>query len=101
MDEHKRERFWAGHIEAFRVSGQPQRAYCARHGLAPRSLRSWRTRLHGPVRPVPKEDDAWMGGAGHGASPLAIPRPEAAPQGGGVANVGAGLPRGHARSLAR
>ncbi len=76
MDERKR--FWAEHIEAFRASGQPQRVYCARHGLAPRSLRSWRTRLHGPIRPVPKKDDAWMGGAGHGASNGACPVAEAA-----------------------
>ncbi|WP_434551762.1 IS66 family insertion sequence element accessory protein TnpA [Roseomonas mucosa] len=32
---------WAAHIEAQAGSGETQRAYCKRHGLAPRSFRAW------------------------------------------------------------
>ena len=72
------EAIWAAHIDAQTVSGETQRAYCTRHGLAPRSFRAWRTRLHGPQRSPSRVDGYGEGEAEDGASHVACPLPRAA-----------------------
>lgn len=42
--KHNRE-FWTRHVESWRASGLTQKAYCARHRLAKRSLGYWASRL--------------------------------------------------------
>ena len=37
--------YWHQHIQAHRQSGSTQTAYCLRHGLHPKTYRSWRRRL--------------------------------------------------------
>ena len=44
------EAFWREHVDAFRVQGGSQQDYCREHGIKPRQLRRWRTRLYGPMR---------------------------------------------------
>jgi len=41
----ERERYWQGHVGAWRASGETQRAYCDRHGLKKHSLSYWHLRL--------------------------------------------------------
>jgi len=41
----ERERYWQGHVGAWRASGDTQRAYCDRHGLKNHSLSYWHLRL--------------------------------------------------------
>ena len=40
----ERERYWQGHVGAWRASGESQRAYCDRHGLKNHSLSYWHLR---------------------------------------------------------
>jgi len=40
-----REQFWQAHVDACRVSGITQKAYCERNGITPKTFRIWRTRL--------------------------------------------------------
>lgn len=40
----ERERYWQGHVDAWRTSGETQRAYCDRHGLKNHSLSYWHLR---------------------------------------------------------
>lgn len=47
-----RERFWIAHVEAFRATGDSQKHYCERHGLTPRTFRTWRTRIMGGAKPT-------------------------------------------------
>jgi len=42
-----REQFWQAHVDACRVSGITQKAYCERNGITPKTFRAWRTRLAG------------------------------------------------------
>ncbi len=42
-----REQFWQAHVDACRVSGDTQKAYCERHGIGSKTLRKWRSRLAG------------------------------------------------------
>ena len=46
------EAYWRGHVSAWRVSGETQRAYCDRHGLGRHSLSYWHLRLGGRKAPV-------------------------------------------------
>lgn len=40
----EQEAYWQGHIEAWRASGETQRAYCDRQGLKRHSLSYWHCR---------------------------------------------------------
>ena len=46
-----REQFWVAHMEAFKAAGGSQKHYCERHGLTPRTFRTWRTRIMGEAKP--------------------------------------------------
>ena len=50
MVEWEREAFWRAHVDACQQQAGLQRDYCREHGLSPRDLRKWQTRLHGPMR---------------------------------------------------
>lgn len=50
MDD--REQFWVAHVEAFQAAGGSQKHYCERHGLTPRTFRTWRTRIMGGAKPM-------------------------------------------------
>lgn len=52
-----REQFWQAHVDACRVSGETQKTYCERHGIAPKTLRTWRVRLAGAARAVAADGD--------------------------------------------
>lgn len=52
-----REQFWQAHVDACRVSGETQKTYCERHGIAPKTLRTWRTRLAGAARAIAADGD--------------------------------------------
>jgi hypothetical protein len=44
------EAHWRGHVDAWRASGDSQKAYCEQHGLRSHSLSYWHLRLaKGPV----------------------------------------------------
>lgn len=45
-----REQFWQAHVDACRGSGETQKLYCERHGITPKTLRTWRLRLAGAAR---------------------------------------------------
>lgn len=49
MDD--RNQFWIAHVEAFQGAGGSQKHYCERHGLTPRTFRTWRTRIMGSAKP--------------------------------------------------
>ena len=57
-----REQFWQTHVDACRVSGITQKAYCERHGIAPKTFRTWRARLAGAAHVIAAE------GEPHGAA---------------------------------
>ncbi|WP_276509073.1 IS66-like element accessory protein TnpA [Roseomonas mucosa] len=59
--------FWREHITAQATSDQTQKAYCRQHGLSPRTLRNWRTRLNTVMGEV--EDVTPDGLAGGKADP--------------------------------
>ncbi len=68
-----REQFWQAHVDACRVSGETQKTYCERHGLSPKTLRTWRARLAGTACVItadsnPHGDEA-RGGAKEFLSP--------------------------------
>lgn len=46
-EQEEREVYWQGHVEAWRASGETQRAYCDRHGLKRHSLSYWHCRQAG------------------------------------------------------
>lgn len=50
MDD--RGQFWVAHVEAFQATGDSQKHYCERHGLTPRTFRTWRTRIMGGAKPM-------------------------------------------------
>lgn len=50
MKRHSKQAIWTRHVRAFEGSGQTRRAYCARRGLAVRSLDYWRRKLSPPSR---------------------------------------------------
>lgn len=50
MDDRKQ--FWIGHVEGFQAAGGSQKHYCERHGLTPRTFRTWRTRIMDGVQPT-------------------------------------------------
>ena len=52
-----REQFWQAHVDACRVSGIIQKAYCERNGITPKTYRIWRTRLAGAVCATPTEGE--------------------------------------------
>jgi len=47
-----RKQFWIAHVEAFQATGGSQKHYCERHGLTPRTFRTWRTRIMGGAKPT-------------------------------------------------
>ncbi len=47
-----RGQFWIAHVEAFQSTGASQKHYCKRHGLTPRTFRTWRTRIMGGAKPI-------------------------------------------------
>jgi transposase len=47
-----REQFWIGHVEAFQAAGGLQKHYCERHGLTPRTFRTWRIRIMDRTKPM-------------------------------------------------
>jgi len=57
-----REQFWQTHVDACRVSGETQKLYCERHGIAPKTFRTWRARLAGAADVIAAE------GEPHGAA---------------------------------
>jgi len=52
-----REQFWQTHVDACRMSGITQKAYCERHGIAPKTFRKWRTRLAGATHEIAAESE--------------------------------------------
>lgn len=52
-----REQFWQAHVDACRASGGSQKTYCERHGITPKTLRTWRARLAGAARAVAADGD--------------------------------------------
>jgi len=52
-----REPFWRTHVDACRVSGDTQKTYCERHGIAPKTFRKWRVRLAGAAHVIAAEDE--------------------------------------------
>jgi len=65
-----REQFWRTHVDSSRVSGETQKAYCERHGLTPKTFRSWRTRLAGPTRVIATDGELHGDEARGGAKEL-------------------------------
>lgn len=49
MTRTDRAQFWSKHLARQRCSGLPQRAYCAKHGLAVSSFGYWRRKLRAPA----------------------------------------------------
>ncbi len=47
-----RDQFWQTHVDACLVSGITQKAYCERHGIAPKTFRKWRARLAGAAHVI-------------------------------------------------
>jgi len=45
-----REQFWQAHVDACGVGGETRKLYCERHGITPKTLRTWRSRLAGAAR---------------------------------------------------
>ena len=68
----ERAEVWARHVEAQRVSGQTQSAYCELRGLQPRLFRRWAQRLRQAHPPVdgttPPGEDRLSPSAGTGAN---------------------------------
>ncbi len=62
-----REQFWQTHVDACRVSGITQKAYCERHGIAPKTFRTWRARLAGAAHVIAAEGEPHGAGVKGGA----------------------------------
>jgi transposase len=64
-----REQFWQTHVDACRVSGDTQKTYCERHGITPKTLRTWQARLAGAPALVATTDGDPHGGDPHEGDP--------------------------------
>ncbi len=62
-----REQFWQTHVDACRVSGISQKAYCERHGITPKTFRKWRARLAGAAQMVAADGEPHGGEVKGGA----------------------------------
>ena len=62
-----REQFWQTHVDACRASGETQKLYCERHGLAPKTFRTWRVRLAGAAPVIAAEGEPHGAEAKEGA----------------------------------
>ncbi len=72
MDD--REQFWQTHVDACRASGDTQKTYCERHGITPKTLRTWQARLAGaPARVATTDGDPHEGEAKGGAKEIFSP----------------------------
>ena len=67
-----REQFWQTHVDACRMSGITQRAYCERHGIAPKTFRKWRARLAGAAYVIAAESEPHGGEVKGGARELML-----------------------------
>ena len=68
-----REQFWQTHVDACGMNGETQKAYCERHGIAPKTFRKWRARLAGAARVVAGEGKPHGGEVKGGAKELFSP----------------------------
>ena len=68
-----REQFWQIHVDACRVSGETQKTYCERHGIAPKTFRKWRARLAGAAHVSAAEGEPLGGEVKGGAKELFSP----------------------------
>ncbi len=68
-----REQFWQTHVDACLVSGITQKAYCERHGIAPKTFRKWRARLAGATRVIAADAEPHGGKVKGGAKELFSP----------------------------
>jgi len=68
-----REQFWQTHVDACRVSGITQKAYCERHGIAPKTFRKWRARLAGAAHVIAAEGEPHGGEVKGGAKEFFCP----------------------------
>jgi len=62
-----REQFWQTHVDAGQASGITQKAYCERHGIAPKTFTKWRARLAGAARVIAAESGLYGGEVKGGA----------------------------------
>lgn len=69
---HERE-YWRRHVLAHRQSGSTQASYCLRHGLHPKTYRSWHSRLKADGDLVPRPADEGEARAVEGVEELAYP----------------------------
>ena len=58
-EEHK-ETFWRQHLEAWKASGQTQRAYCQSQGLTTHRFTYWKTRFAAADKSVPTAQPGWQ-----------------------------------------
>ena len=72
-----REQFWQAHIDACRMSGITQKAYCERHDITPKTFRIWRTRLAAAARVVASEGEQHGRKAGAGGEEFFRPLSDA------------------------
>ena len=68
-----REQFWQAHVDACRVSGETQKTYCERHGITPKTLRTWEARLAGAARLTAADGDPHGGEVSGGAKEFLSP----------------------------
>lgn len=68
-----RDQFWQTHSDACRVSGETQKLYCERHGIAPKTFRKWRARLAGAAHVIAGEGEPHGGEVKGGAKELFSP----------------------------
>ncbi len=68
-----REQFWQTHVDACLVSGITQKAYCERHGIAPKTFRKWRARLAGTTRVIAADAEPHGGQVKGGAKEFFSP----------------------------
>ncbi len=68
-----REQFWQAHVDACRVSGITQKAYCERNGITPKTFRIWRTRLAGTACATTIEGEPHRGEVRGGAKEFFSP----------------------------
>jgi len=68
-----RQQFWKAHVDACRVSGITQKAYCERNGITPKTFRGWRTRLAGAVCATTTEGEPHGGEVRGGAKEFFSP----------------------------
>lgn len=68
-----REQFWQTHVDACGMNGGTQKAYCERHGIAPKTFRKWRARLAGAAHVVAAGGEPHGGEVKGGAKELFSP----------------------------